>query len=179
MKDYKIIDNFLTKEQHKIILDTMLAGDTFPWYYVNGVDKYEEPDEDSFYEYDDSNEKSNCYWIHNFLLHEQSAPNSNFIGILTPILDKLKNKNLLRIKGNLYPKSFEREMHGMHVDFEQNCMGLLYYLNENNGPTILEDGTEVESKPNRALIFNASKLHSSTTCTDRNVRCNIIFNYTE
>ena len=50
-------------------------------------------------------------------------------------------------------------------------------INTNNGFTILEDGEKIETKENRMLLFDASKKHKSTTCTDNIYKCNIIFNY--
>ena len=55
--------------------------------------------------------------------------------------------------------------------------GFLFYVNTNNGFTILEDGTKVESIANRALFFDSSKSHKSTTCTDEDIRVNININY--
>ena len=50
-------------------------------------------------------------------------------------------------------------------------------MNTCNGFTILDDGTKIDSIENRALLFDPSKLHHSTTCTDEKVRINIILNY--
>ena len=55
--------------------------------------------------------------------------------------------------------------------------GAILYINDNNGKTILEDGTEIESKANRLLLFDASKPHNSTSCTDAKSRINININY--
>ena len=43
--------------------------------------------------------------------------------------------------------------------------------------TVLEDGTECESVANRLLLFDATKPHHSTTCTDQKRRVNINVNY--
>jgi len=53
----------------------------------------------------------------------------------------------------------------------------LFYLNTNDGLTVLEDGTEIKSIENRILLHDASKPHHSTTCTDADRRVNINFNY--
>ena len=55
-------------------------------------------------------------------------------------------------------------------------IGILYF-NANDGVTVLEDGTEVESVPNRILLFDSSRPHHSTTCTNANRRVNLNFNY--
>ena len=47
----------------------------------------------------------------------------------------------------------------------------------NDGFTVLHDGTKIESKRNRLLLFDGSKPHHSTNCTDDWRRININFNY--
>ena len=53
----------------------------------------------------------------------------------------------------------------------------IFYINTNNGLTVLEDGTEIKSVANRLLLFNASEPHHSTTTSNENRRVNINFNY--
>ena len=67
--------------------------------------------------------------------------------------------------------------HDPHVDIPWQHKGAIFYVNTNNGVTVLEDGTEIESIENRLLLFDSSKEHSSTSCTDAKVRVNINFNY--
>ena len=43
--------------------------------------------------------------------------------------------------------------------------------------TLIFDGTKIDSIANRALLFDPSKLHSSTSCTDDKVRLNMNINY--
>ena len=42
---------------------------------------------------------------------------------------------------------------------------------------VLEDGTEIESRANRVLLFDPSKPHHSTSCTSDKRRVNININY--
>ena len=49
--------------------------------------------------------------------------------------------------------------------------------NDNDGFTVLEDGTEIESPANRVLFFDPLTLHASTSCTDQRCRWNIQVNY--
>ena len=86
-------------------------------------------------------------------------------------------KSLIRIKANLYPKTDKIIEHDFHADFDFSHKSGLYSLNTNNGFTIMEDEEKIESVANRMIIFDASKLHKSTTCTDENFRANIVFNY--
>ena len=51
------------------------------------------------------------------------------------------------------------------------------YLNTNDGYTVFEDGTQIESVKNRILIFKTSLKHTGTNCTDQKRRVLINFNY--
>lgn len=52
----------------------------------------------------------------------------------------------------------------------------LYYINTNNGKTILNDEIEVDSVANRLLVFDGLTPHCSTTCSDEKVRMNVNLN---
>ena len=157
---YKIIDNFLPKEEFIKIKNLMLNSD-FPWYYNNDV-SYENA-QDSF------------YFTHKFF--DNYCINSHQFNLLYPILKKLNLKSIIRIKGNFYPKTLEIKEHGKHVDYKFSHNGFILYINTNNGFTRLKDGSKIESIENRGLLFDASIKHNSSTCTDQNGRININFNY--
>ena len=53
--------------------------------------------------------------------------------------------------------------HGLHIDIENSlncCKTSVMYLNTNNGYTLFEDGTKVDSVANRLVTFNNSTKHS-------------------
>ena len=83
----------------------------------------------------------------------------------------------MRAKANMYLKTNKVIKHGLHVDRPFKHKGCIFYINTHNGFTVLEDGTEIKSVANRALFFDSSKKHSSTSCTDQNIRVNININY--
>ena len=58
-----------------------------------------------------------------------------------------------------------------------NIMEPIFFVNSNDGFTILDDDTMIESVENRILFFDSSKLHNSTNCTNEKVRVNINFNF--
>ena len=65
--------------------------------------------------------------------------------------------------------------HEPHTDYEPN-LGLrtcLYYVNTNNGFTIFDGKRKIRSKKNRAIIFDGSIKHHSTTPTNCNWRGSI------
>ena len=53
----------------------------------------------------------------------------------------------------------------------------MFYLNTNDGYTLLEDGTKIKSIANRVLLFNPNDLHASTSTSDTNRRVTININW--
>ena len=96
---------------------------------------------------------------------------------VSPIFKKIEVKAVIRIKVNLYTNVNEFIENEYHIDYPYEHKGAILYLNTNNGYTILEDGTEIESIENRLLKFEPHKRHKSTHCTDVKRRMNINFNY--
>jgi len=154
----KIIDNLLEYEQVESI-EKELISDTFPWFYQETVA--------------DKKDIEHFYFTHLFYDH---GSQSNYFNLIIPILKKIKYKKLIRVKGNLYPRTNKNLEHGKHVDYDFITKGALYYLNTNNGPTCVEN-KKIESIKNRLLLFDASKKHNSVTCTDKKIRLNININY--
>ena len=62
---------------------------------------------------------------------------------------------------------------------DSNPKTAIFYINTNNGYTLFEDGTKVESVENRICIFPYYMKHTGTTCTDKNQRVVININYTK
>ena len=65
----------------------------------------------------------------------------------------------------------------MHEDYPFNHIAGLFSLNDNDGYTIFEDGTKVESVANRLVTFPSQTKHAGTTCSDQVSRVVINFNY--
>ena len=162
-KRYKVIDNFLSKEEHQKIYDVMLSKD-FPWFYMPDM---------SFEEIESKN--SLFYMIH--LFYYRDKPNSNFFNILPNLLNKLKIKSLIKVKGNFYPNQGIKDINEMHRDFSFKHKGAIYCVNTNNGGTKLEDGTIIDSVATRLLLFDPSTLHDSINCSNKKARINININY--
>ena len=165
---YKIIDNFLPEEQFKGLYNLITNPTNFNWFLNQSVATEKD------------NNKNHFYFTHVF--YDESVPYSDHFKELRPVWDALekhnhKLKGLLRSKCNLYPKTHTVEEHEMHKDFPFEHKGGLFSLNTCNGYTLLEDGTKINSIANRMLIFDASKNHASTTCSNENIRLNINFNF--
>lgn len=163
MSNLEVIDNFLPESDFFILSSTMLSPD-FPWFLQSGVANKDE-------KYD----AAHCLFTH--ILHANYSSRSDFFGIFTPVIERLKPRALIRAKVNLYPRTETKVLHDWHVDNPFEHRGAILYLNTNNGVTILKDGTEVESVANRMVIFNSAEPHRSTTCTDEKVRVNININF--
>ena len=87
--------------------------------------------------------------------------------------------SLLRIKANLLYKTSKIIKHGYHTDFEPdlNNKTSIFYVNTNNGYTSFKNGRKVKSKENTLVEFDSKLEHSGTTCTDKEYRMIINFNY--
>tara|TARA_R100000353_G_scaffold22319_1_gene19774 strand:- start:642 stop:1124 length:483 start_codon:yes stop_codon:yes gene_type:complete len=158
----KVIDNFLPKEDF-LKLQNALMSQEMPWYFQPSINK--------------NHRKSDldCYFTHG--LYYQNFGYSNYFDYVRPIVKSINPKALIRIKANLYIKTEKMEIHKPHVDYEFKHKGAIFYVNTNNGKTILHDGTKIDSIGNRLLLFDSNKEHSSSSTTDSKCRVNINFNY--
>jgi hypothetical protein len=152
---YKIFDNFLSEEECLKIKNSILNSE-FSWNLTPNVSNIQE----------NLKITSSYYFTHLFDSYE----------IFDVLLKKLSPSKVIRIKANLYPSTEKVERHNNHIDYDYENIGAIYYLNTNNGLTILEDKVEVESVRNRLLLFDGSKLHCSTTCSDDKCRVNVNMN---
>lgn len=155
----KIIDNFLSDVEFKSI-QTLLAGPWFPWFFQDGIVNIPE--------------KYNYQFCHTFF--DNQEVNSDNFNILYPIFEKLNVNELTRVKANLRPKTKKIEYSDFHVDFKDRITSI-FYINTNNGKTLFDNGTEVNSVENRMVIFDSNLIHKGTSCTDKKYRIVINFNY--
>jgi hypothetical protein len=162
--DYKIIDNFLSNSLANDIEAVLLTSQYSNWYLQNDI-------------VGDGNVDDNLlfYMIHTF--YSENKIQSNSYSWMQYIMNKMDVKALIRIKANLYPRTEFLHIHSKHTDYPYSHKGAIYYVNDNDGFTILNDDVRIESKKNRLLMFDPSIPHQSTTCTDARYRVNINFNY--
>jgi len=160
---YKVIDNFLTEEKFLKVKNSILNSE-FSWNLTPWVSNLQE----------NLKITSSYYFTHLFYSGLYVDQNCH---IFIDILNQLEVKSLIRIKANLYPSTDNIEYQSEHIDYDYPHKGAIFYLNTNDGFTTLEDGTKVESIQNRLLLFDPSKPHNSTTCTNDKCRVNVNFNY--
>ena len=161
--EHIIKDDYLDKADYDNIKNTMLRRD-FPWHFAPVVAS---PHDKNQFQY---------FFSHLFYIREDGVT-SVFYKALTPILNKLKCKALIRIKANLYSNQSKIEEHQKHTDYPFQHKTALFSLNSCNGFTKLADGTKIESVGNRMLFFDSSIPHQSSTCSNAIGRININFNY--
>jgi len=160
---FQIIDNFLNNSTFNTLSDSIIKNTDFPWYISRAVS-------------DKSVTSEGGYLLHMF--YSNYRVNSNNFPQLIPLLEKVNPSALMRIKANFYHTTNEVVHHENHIDFPKSHKGFVFYLNTNNGKTILNDETVVDSVANRILLFDPSVPHRSTTCSDDPIgRFNINCNY--
>ena len=159
---FKIIDKFLSSEEH-LVLKTLMEDNNFPWYYYKAKVKLKKT------------EKLFDYQLSHIFYNENKV-NSEYFNDLNPIIKKLDPLSLVRIKANLNPISNKLNVSEYHTDQNFKCKAAIYYLNENNGYTMIGD-KKVESKANRIVLFDADKKHYGTNSTNCNNRMVININY--
>ena len=175
----KIIDNFLDLETFKNIKKEMLqSSGYFDWYYQDTVTSDQKINEGEF------------QFTHMFFLAGPRGfagstikdMHANFskknYPLIEPIINKINPFSVVKVKANLLIKTEEIKKYDFHVDFvKEDLTTAIFYMNTCNGYTLFEDGTKVNSVENRLLEFDSKLKHTGTTCTDKNIRVVINFNY--
>jgi len=167
MTKHQVIDNFLPEEDFKTLESIVIKSHNFPWYFTPLINEFHNDNLDS--------DDKSCYLTH--LVYNNMKINSDYFEDFKSILNKLNLKSLIRIKVNFYPNTEKLQIHKPHTDYSYSHKGCILYFNTCNGYTILQDGTKIETVRNRALLFDASLPHSSTSCTDKKARFNVNINY--
>jgi len=189
IENIKIEDNYLKQKDFDVIQELFLANN-FNWFF-----KYR------FYNYDTGsdcpavtdnpntgplamdNDKLDCFsFIHTF--YDGMAPQSSFFNQLRPILELLRPVSIMKIRANLItrlPNIVENPFHSDLIELseekQKQWMTSIFYVNTNDGYTVFEDGTKVESVANRMISFPANMKHTGTACTNIQTRILINFNY--
>ena len=157
----RIIDALLSPEALQAILEAV-QSDAFPWErseILRGQFPGLEPED-------------NVQFVHGFYAwRNRSLYRSAFLPVIAPVLNWFGPIRLIKAKLNRTPGRSRHIEYGLHVDTRhRNALTAIYYLNDNNGYTLFEDGTRVASVANRLVIFNAALRHTGASCTDRPAR---------
>ena len=186
-----IIDNFLPKEYYNQLYAVIMSGD-FDWYHSHSTiiqPLYSE------------HIKESKQFNHSFFIDDTPK---NFYDLITPIYFALeehgmKPSKVYRTKANMLIKEVDypdNTYHGPHPDHPiGNTLTMVLYLNNSDGDTYIFEENYLENegfeynlenlniesrvtpKANRAVIFDATKLHASSPPreTERRVVINVVF----
>jgi hypothetical protein len=160
--DYTVVDEFISKQDLEKIY-SVITSVNFPWYFQEQINTKHSKEDNSF------------YFTH--LLFIDNKINSDAYHLFSPIIDKLKIESLIRVKINCYPRTYAIEENIAHRDYEYPHKGFIYYFNTCDGYTKLSENIKIDSIANRALYFDPSIPHQSTTCTNTKARFNMNINY--
>ena len=161
---YKVIDDFLPQDKISFFRQCILNEAN--WKYSDEVGKNK--DKSGFYFYSILWEPVMSAKINETLLEQIS------------IIPKKLQFQLLRSRACLYIKTNTIIEHAFHIDSEIEHLTGIFYLNSNNGYTRLkldDRVLKIESKENRLLLLDGDLPHSSSTCTDNDIRLVLNFNF--
>ena len=124
------------------------------------------------------------YFGHNIYQDHMSV--SPIASELIPLFNKINPMALHRVRVNLMPRTEENIESDFHCDYSEGFAypdkidlwsTSIYYLNDCDGYTKLEDGTVIKSKANRLLTFTGNVKHLGASCTDKKRRLVVNLNY--
>ena len=162
---HKVIDNFLPKYSFNRLRALVESAD-FPYYYHDfTVRPLKE-------------RRSNDFMFVHSLVREKEASSNYVDAILLPIIDQLEVSfdQVIRSKVNLTPRSPEHHRTDFHVDQDVDHTVALFYFTTCNGYTELKNGTKIDCKANRMLLFDGSFQHRAVSHTDHENKIRIIVN---
>lgn len=153
---FQIIDNFLDESEYDDVFDLVTNG--IQW-------KTENFNENELYLTQ--------------TLYEKHSPINDYYDRMIPMMDKIRIIGLIEMQFNLYLKNNYIATTKKEKKYNFNHGVAIYYLNTNNGYTLLNNGTTIESKKNRLLIFESdnNKPYYESNCTDSKYKSNIVFSY--
>ena len=160
---YKVVNNFLSNKNYKVINNAM-NEEYFPWYYND----YKIYGDNQLFHYQMSH-----------VFYKDGQINSDYFYILEPLFKKIKLKTLIRVKANLNPINQTLVEFNEHTDTPKitKNKSMIYYINSNNEYTKIEN-KKIKSTANKALFFPSDTIHNGTNSTDCNNRMVINIIYT-
>lgn len=170
-----IIDNVLPSFMAED-LESTLFSKSFPWYYLEDITETSGSKQNTIgfchYFKNELGQTSNLYpticWIPQFALQKANIEYKH---------------EIIQARSFLHVPSIETRKHdNIHIDFAQNHLVVLYYVNDTDGDTFMfENGKDKEPtkrispKKNRAVIFDGLIYHASSSPSITK-RCIINFN---
>jgi len=161
--NYKIIDNFLEKENFQFLQKVLFSEDT-PWFYKDAFTIPRKNTEHAFY---------------NHCIYSLKQPQSKLFDYMNVFIEKLKIVAIDEIRVNSMYVQKDHYESEWHIDRPFKCKTGIFYLNTCNGYTLLKTNSEtkIDSLENRMLIFDSQIEHKGVSQTDTKRRMVINFNY--
>ena len=186
MTKYKIIDNFLNDSDFTELTNCILPIATdlpkvvsgFGWDYTcNQVSGGEEQNRFKTVTNIEILNPIHDWYLSHALQYQ--GYHSQSLRYFTPLLSKINPLAVYRIQANLTVQQEKKGRSLFHRDHggETSMLTSIFYMNTTNGPTILEDGTEIECRANRLVTFSEETFHAAILCTDSPYRIVVNFNY--
>lgn len=164
-----ILDSFLDRNG-LLALRAALKHPSFPWErtrVLSPAGSGELPDD------------HNVQFVHGFYRRRQDRIfQSRHLPLVLPVLNRLAPQLLVKVKVNLTLPRPDHLEYGLHVDTAwPGAQTAILYLNTNDGYTVFEDGTRIESVENRLVVFDAALRHTGASCTDAEARLVLNMNF--
>ena len=188
-KKYKVIDNFLSDSDFIELVNNISPESVnkpnrttgIGWEYINEQVLFDEPDHlKKVTDIELLNPIHQWFFGHVFLTVSYQ---SYAIRYIAPLLDKIVPLGLHSSQANFTVQQEKRGRSPFHIDYPGKSLKhtlmvtSIFYVNTTNGPTILEDGTEIECRANRLVSFPYDTNHAGVLCTDQPYRIVINLNY--
>lgn len=187
----KIVDN-VTTPANALYLENLMLD--LPWYYLKST---------AYNQFREIQRPYDPSWVATIYNNEEiTSPLMNLThSILIKMLyeQKLSISKLIRIRAGLTTRTPHPIIHAPHVDWDDNHMTGLYYVNSSDGDTIFYQerrdpdldissfdwskdrkftvDQKVSPKADRFVLFDGAIYHSSTTPTNSDYRIVINFNW--
>ena len=165
-----VIDNYLEDSVFSSLQEKVLSQNMC-WHFVPFTDGSNKNNDQFYFGH-------NIYTNHSWV--------SSLSSDLSPLIAKINPMAIHMVRANLMTKSEGHIESKLHSDLDENSpttdridqwTTAIFYINDCNGYTKLEDGTIIESKANRLLAFSSDIKHLGATCTDEKRRVLINLNY--
>lgn len=166
----EVIDDYLDEESFKQLQGRLLSQGIC-WHFAQFTDGRSE-------------NKDQFYFGHNIYINHSWV--SSLSNDLSPLIAKINPMAIHMIRANLMTKSQGHIESELHSDLDINAptkdridqwTTAIFYINDCNGYTKLEDGSVIESRANRLVAFPSNVRHLGATCTDEKRRVLINLNY--
>ncbi len=163
----QVFENFLDKDSF-LEVSKFIMSPRCQWRFVDFIAHKDKRDNDK-----------DGYLVHSFKdCHPETFkdryPESPSFLILNKLMSKINEKigfkNILRIRSSLYPRRDKQKPDPFHVDYNFSHRVCIFYLNTNNGYTMLENGEKIPSVQNQLATFDGSEKHCSVVQTDTSAR---------